>query len=76
LSERLQHATLKLFIFLKKKAAPPISFLVSELVCAIGLGVAGLLSAQTEEHSSWGFKTYSLTGVNKIYRLYTDLYSI
>ncbi|XP_021917830.1 glutamine amidotransferase-like class 1 domain-containing protein 1 isoform X1 [Zootermopsis nevadensis] len=33
-----------------------------KLICAIGLGVAGLLSAQVEENSSWGLKTYSLTG--------------
>ncbi|XP_049786919.1 glutamine amidotransferase-like class 1 domain-containing protein 1 [Schistocerca cancellata] len=33
-----------------------------KLICAIGTGVAGLLSAKNEENSSWGFKSYSITG--------------
>ncbi|XP_063228081.1 glutamine amidotransferase-like class 1 domain-containing protein 1 [Bacillus rossius redtenbacheri] len=33
-----------------------------KIICAIGLGVAGLLSARSEEGASWGFKGYSLTG--------------
>ncbi|PSN33495.1 hypothetical protein C0J52_15385 [Blattella germanica] len=37
-----------------------------KLICAIGLGVAGLLSAQNEENSTWGLKSYSLTGARQI----------
>ncbi|KAK7865399.1 hypothetical protein R5R35_001880 [Gryllus longicercus] len=33
-----------------------------KLVCAIGMGVAGLLSAKTPGETCWGFKAYSLTG--------------
>jgi putative intracellular protease/amidase len=33
-----------------------------KLICAIGLGVAGLLSAHSDKNSTWGLKAYSLTG--------------
>lgn len=33
-----------------------------KLICAIGMGVSGLLSAQAEDTSCWGLKSYSLTG--------------
>lgn len=54
-------------------AKPSVSFLIPELICAIGLGVAGLLSAQVDENMSWGLKTYSLTGVSTFFSLYKDL---
>jgi hypothetical protein len=60
----------------RRKWQPWTTSSVPELICAIGLGVAALLSAQPEHHSSWAFKTYSLTGVSHIYSLYdSDLYN-
>ncbi|XP_059470958.1 glutamine amidotransferase-like class 1 domain-containing protein 1 [Neocloeon triangulifer] len=35
-----------------------------KLVCAIGMGVAGLFSAKKEEDKKWAFKSYALTGLS------------
>lgn len=36
---------------------------LSEPICAIGHGVAGLCSAKREDGKSWSFKSFSMTGV-------------
>jgi hypothetical protein len=38
-----------------------------ELICAIGMGVAGLFSAIDQPDAPWGFKSYAMTGVSILY---------
>lgn len=47
------------------KGESSVNFVIAELICAIGLGVAGLLSAHSDKNLTWGLKAYSLTGVSK-----------
>jgi len=58
------------------KGESSFNFVLTELICAIGLGVAGLLSVHSDKNLTWGLKAYSLTGVSKCFCLYLFLWDL